>query len=93
MPLSFEPQTLDLDSEFAKAVKKSVKIVFDEERDFKLFIPTTDAHWFQEKGIRTVLFGPIRAINKPHAADEFVYIEDLINTAKMFAITALNYLK
>ncbi|NVM00768.1 MAG: ArgE/DapE family deacylase [Candidatus Helarchaeota archaeon] len=93
MPLSFEPQTLDLDSEFAKAVKKSAKIVFDEERDFKLFIPTTDAHWFQEKGIKTVLFGSIRADNKPHAADEFVYIEDLINTTKMFAITALNYLK
>ncbi len=93
IPLSFEPQTLDLDSEFAKAVKKSAEIVFNEEREFKLFIPTTDAHWFQEKGIKTVLFGPIRAINKPHATDEFVYIEDLINTTKMFAITALNYLK
>ncbi|MFX1449386.1 MAG: M20 family metallopeptidase [Promethearchaeota archaeon] len=92
IPLSFEPQTLDLNSKFAKAVKKSVKIVFNEDREFKMFLPTTDAHWFQELGIETVLFGPIRAINKAHASDEFVYIDDLINTTKMFAITALNYL-
>ncbi len=31
--------------------------------------------------------------NNVHAEDEFVDIEDLIDTTKIFAITALNYLK
>ncbi|MFX0138613.1 MAG: M20 family metallopeptidase [Candidatus Hodarchaeota archaeon] len=93
IPLSFEPQILNINSDFAKAVKKSVKTIFNEERDFKLFIPTTDAHWFQEKGIETVLYGASQANNNIHTADEFVYIEDLMNTTKMFALTALNYLK
>ena len=93
IPIAFEPQIIDENSEFAKAVKNATKAVFDEERGFKLFLPSTDAHWFQERGIPTILIGASRGDNNPHAEDEFVYIEDLINTTKLFAITALNYLK
>ena len=56
-------------------------------------MPSTDAHWFQERGIPTILIGSTREDNNIHSADEFVYIEDLINTTKMFALTTLNYLK
>jgi succinyl-diaminopimelate desuccinylase len=93
IPIAFEPQVIDENSEFAKAVKSATKAVFDEEREFKLFLPSTDAHWFQERGIPTVLIGSSREDNNPHAKDEFVYIDDLINTTKLFALTALHYLK
>jgi acetylornithine deacetylase/succinyl-diaminopimelate desuccinylase-like protein len=46
-----------------------------------------------EKGIETFSIGTFRGDNAIHSADENVHIEDLINTTKMFAITALNYLK
>ena len=72
---------------------KYFKRKYNEERDFKLFLPSTDAHWFQERGIPTVLIGSSRGDNNAHAEDEFVYIEDLINTTKMYALTTLNYLK
>jgi len=88
-----EPFVIDGKSYFAKAVKKSVKVVYNEDRDFILFMPSSDAHWFQERGIETILIGTGRNDNNCHAADEFVYIEDLINTTKMYALTALNYLK
>ncbi|MFX1444795.1 MAG: M20 family metallopeptidase [Promethearchaeota archaeon] len=93
IPIAFEPQLIDTKSDFARAVIKSTKVVFNEEREFKLFLPSTDAHWFQERNIPTILIGSTREDNNIHAEDEFVYIEDLINTTKMFAITALNYLK
>jgi succinyl-diaminopimelate desuccinylase len=93
IPIAFEPQVIDENSDFAKAVKKATNLVFGEERGFKLFLPSTDAHWFQERGIPTILIGSSREDNNVHAKDEFVYIDDLINTTKLFALTALNYFK
>ena len=93
IPGANDPQITDINSDFAENVKNAFKTVFNEEREFKLFIPSTDAHSFQQKGIETILIGPLRGENNYHAQDEFVYIEDVINVTKIFAITALNYLK
>ena len=93
IPISMEPFVIDGKSEFALAVQRSAKAVYNKQREFKLFMPSTDAHWFQEKGIETILIGTSRIDNRIHSADEFVYIEDLINTTKIYALTALNYLK
>ncbi len=93
IPIAYEPQVIDENSKFAKSVKNAFKIVFNEEREFKLFIPTTDAHWFQEKGIETILVGGTRGDNNVHTKDEFVYIEDLIDLTKIFVLAALNYFK
>ncbi len=93
IPISLEPFVIDGKSDFAQAVQKSVKTVYNEEKEFKLFMPSTDAHWFQERGIETIIIGTGRNDTNAHAADEFVYIEDLINATKVYALTALNYLK
>ncbi|MFX1327535.1 MAG: M20 family metallopeptidase [Promethearchaeota archaeon] len=92
IPISMEPFIIDGTSDFAKAVQKAFKIVYNQKRDFRLNMPSTDAHWFQERGIETILIGTGREDNNCHAADEFVYIEDLINATKLYALTALNYL-
>ena len=88
-----KPKITDINSTFAKIVKNAFKTVFEEERDFKAFLPTTDAQIFQEKGIETILIGPLRGENNHHAQDEFVYLDDVINVTKIYALTALNYLK
>ncbi len=93
IPLFYGPHYIDVKSGFAKAVKNATKAVFGEVREFKLFNCTTDAHWFAEKGIETVLIGTFREDSVIHCANENVHIDDLINTTKMFAVTALNYLK
>ncbi len=90
--LIIKPHITDTNSTFAKAVKKAFRTVFEEERDFKTFIPTTDAQLFQEKGIETILIGAIRGENNHHAQDEFVYIDDVLNVTKIYALTAFNYL-
>ncbi|MFX1470248.1 MAG: hypothetical protein ACFFB8_16520, partial [Promethearchaeota archaeon] len=61
--------------------------------DFKTSIPTTDAQIFREKGIETILIGSLRGENNYHAQDEFVFIEDVMKVTKIYALTALNYLK
>ncbi|MFX1496732.1 MAG: M20 family metallopeptidase [Promethearchaeota archaeon] len=92
-PVSIPTQIGDPDSVIAKVVKNAFKKVFSEERDFKAFIPTTDAQLFQMKGIETIIIGTLRGDNNYHAQDEFVYIDDVINAVKIYALTALNYLK
>ncbi|MFW9902324.1 MAG: M20 family metallopeptidase, partial [Candidatus Thorarchaeota archaeon] len=88
-----KPHIINTNTIFAQAVKKAFKTVFEEQRDFKTSIPTTDAQLFLEKGIETILIGPLRGENNYHAQDEFVYIDDVINVTKIYALTALNYLK
>ena len=90
---SFEPFETDINTKFAKAVHNAVSIVYNEERDFKFFQSANDGHWFHEKGIETILIGTGTHENNVHAEDEFVTINDLIDTTKIFALTILNYLK
>lgn len=93
MPIVFEPGIIDRDCEFARIVEDVSEKVYGEPKEFATFIPTTDAHWFQERGIDTILIGSIRPENKVHAEDEFVYIDDLLELAKIYALTAYHYLK
>ncbi len=92
-PIYYNAIIIDVNSDFAKVIKNATKTVYNEEREFKLFVATTDAHWFLERGIETITIGTLREDNEIHSTDEFVYIDDLINATKMYAITALNYLK
>lgn len=89
----FKPHIIDVNSNFAKVVKNVYKSVYGEEREFKLYTPITDAQSFIEKGIETILIGAIRGDSNIHAIDEFVYVNDVINITKIYALTALNYLK
>ena len=93
IPIYIEPEISNINSDFAKIVKNVYKTVYNEEREFKLILPTTDAKFFHQKGIETILIGTIRGDNNIHSTDEFIYIEDLINVTKIYALTALNYLK
>jgi succinyl-diaminopimelate desuccinylase len=92
-PVFCEPLIADVNTEFAKIVKSAYRTVYNEERDFKAFLATTDAHHFKRNGIETLLLGTIRGSNNIHAQDEFVYVDDVINATKVYALTALNYLK
>ena len=92
IPISYNPYIINTESNFAKTIREATKAVYGEFREFKFSNCTTDAHWFVEKGIETIMIGTFREDNFIHSADENVYIDDLINTTKMFAITALKYL-
>ncbi|TFG14901.1 MAG: M20 family peptidase [Promethearchaeota archaeon] len=93
IPLTYKPQTINQNSEFALSVKNSIATVFQEQRDFRFNIATNDGHFFMENGIETIQFGCGGVGNNVYGPDEFVNINDLLNTTKMYAITALKYLR
>jgi len=90
---SFEPFVSDTNSKIAQAVQEAIKTVYNQGREFKLFQSANDGHWFHEKGIETILMGTGSHENNVHAEDEFVSVNDLLDTTKIFALTVLNYLK
>ncbi len=89
---SFEPFVSDVNGKFAKIIQKAVNTIYKEEREFKMFQSANDAHFFHENGIATILMGTGSHMNNVHAEDEFVCIDDLIDTTKIFALAVLNYL-
>lgn len=89
---SFEPFESDITTKFSKSVQSAVNTVFNEDREFKMFQSANDAHWFNENGIEVILMGTGTHENNVHAEDEFVSIDELIETTKIFALTAFNYL-
>ena len=91
--MSFEPFTTNTNSKLAKSVQTALKSVYGEIREFKLFQSANDGHFFHEKGIETILMGTGTYECRVHEPDEFVYIKDLLDTTKIFALSIKNYLQ
>ncbi len=65
------------------------------KKSFYLLLPASaDAHYIRNSGIcpQTVIFGPGRG-EKAHAVDEYIEIEDFINSIKVYALFAYEFLK
>jgi len=68
-----------------KAIQKAVKPVFGYVPAPTYMPATTDAHFFRRLlGIPAMSFGP-GCGELAHAYDEFVYVKDLKNAAKVYA--------
>ena len=65
------------------------------KKPFYLLLPASaDAHYIRNSGFcpQTVLFGPGRG-EKAHAVDEYIEIEDFINSIKVYSLFAYKFLK
>jgi len=84
---SFTPATHPL----TKTVQKGVKQVFGYKPNATYMAATSDAHYFRELlGVPTVAFGPGYG-ELAHAYNEFVYAEDVVKMAKVYANVIVNH--
>ena len=83
---SFTPDTHPL----TKTVQQSAKRVFGYKPSATYMAYTSDAHYFRETlGVPTVSFGP--GYNElTHAYNEFVYVKDVLNMARVYADVIIN---
>lgn len=79
------PSYTPADNFLVKAIQKAARPVFDYTPP-PIYMPaTTDAHFFRNiLGIPAMSFGP-GCGELCHSYDEFVYVKDIINTAKVYA--------
>ena len=56
------------------------------------FPATTEAYFLDKAGVSTVIFGP-GSINQAHKPNEYVEVKELVQAAKIYALTAIRLLK
>jgi acetylornithine deacetylase/succinyl-diaminopimelate desuccinylase-like protein len=83
-PANYTPPDSDLGKAFMKAVPKGL------EKDPELYVTwagSTDGRLYRQAGMQTIGFGPIGKY--AHGADEFVYVDSLVEMTKVWVALAL----
>jgi len=83
-PANYTPPDSDLGKAFMKAVKAGIN---KEPELYVTWAGSTDGRLYRHAGIQTIGFGPIGA--GAHGADEFVFINSLVKTAKVWLAVVL----
>lgn len=88
-----EATEINRDVPLVQALRKAATQVLREPPPFGYFPGGTDATWFQGMaGIPTIPgFGP-GMLHNCHQPNEFILVDELIQAAKIYALTILNYL-
>jgi acetylornithine deacetylase/succinyl-diaminopimelate desuccinylase-like protein len=85
-----EPNYSPPDHELFQIVGRAVTEVRGAAPALNIGAPATDARVFRRVGIPVAVFGP-RPYNLG-AADEYITVEDYLDTARVHALSALDYL-
>jgi succinyl-diaminopimelate desuccinylase len=82
------------DSDSLKTLHGIIEKTYDKKPFYLLLPASADAHYIRNSGFcpQTVIFGPGRG-EKAHAADEYIEIEDFINSIKVYSLFAYEFLK
>ncbi|QKY68299.1 M20 family metallopeptidase [Lentibacillus sp. CBA3610] len=88
-----EPTIIDDKSPFILEIQKACNEVIGQSLPVVGMLGQTDLRWFIKNGIPGINFGPGNPEkNNPHNYDENMGIDDLIQTTKVLATFARNYL-
>ena len=81
-------------SDSLKALYAIIEKIYNKKPFYLLLPASADAHYIRNSGFcpQTVLFGPGRG-EKAHAVDEYIEIEDFINSIKVYSLFAYKFLK
>jgi succinyl-diaminopimelate desuccinylase len=73
---------------------KLVSKIYEKPPFYFLYPPSADGHYLRNGGYcpHTILFGPGRA-GTAHTTNEYIEIQDFINTIKVYTLFAYNFLK
>ncbi|KIL48489.1 M20 family metallopeptidase [Jeotgalibacillus soli] len=85
------PTVTEENSSLIKELQSAIKEVTGRTLPVVGMLGQSDTRWFIEQGIPGINFGPGTSDNNLHSYDEFMEIEDLIQTTKILAVLAKNY--
>jgi acetylornithine deacetylase len=87
-PANYTSPESELGQAFMKAVKAGLGL---EPELYVTWAGSTDGRLYRQAGIQTIGFGPMG--QGAHGPDEFVYVDSLVNTAKVWVAVALELSK
>lgn len=76
------------DNLLVKSLLENSEYVMGKQADLGGFIAAGDNYFFNKKGIPSIMYGP-GTLDCIHKANEWVSIEELVEAAKVYALTAL----
>ncbi|MEM3833486.1 MAG: ArgE/DapE family deacylase [Thermoprotei archaeon] len=79
-----EPSMTNSDSPIVKIASEAFNKVYNYEPSPLVTHTSSDAHYLRKAGIPTILLGP--GSETVHTVNEYVYIDDVINMTKVYAI-------
>ncbi|MEX2752896.1 MAG: M20 family metallopeptidase [Candidatus Freyarchaeota archaeon] len=88
--VDLQPLKTSLDYPFIKHLAQATQHILGRV-EYTGRCGSTDAAIFSEAGIPSVIFGP-GEIKVAHSEAEYVEVEQVVNAAKIYTLTALNYL-
>jgi len=82
------------ESDVLKSLYDIIEKTYNKKPFYLLLPASADAHYIRNSGFcpQTVIYGPGRG-EKAHAADEYIEIEDFINSIKVYSLFAYKFLK
>ncbi|SDB09581.1 M20/M25/M40 family metallo-hydrolase [Belnapia rosea] len=86
----FEPNHTDPGHELVRRAAAAAAEVLGAPCAVNMRVGGSDARWFRMAGLPTIVYGPT-----PHnmgGADEYVLVEELVQVARVHALTALDFL-
>lgn len=69
----------------SKNLAKAIKHILSKKAKFAIMPGATDMRYFAYKGIPALGYG-VRGLDRCHSDDEFIYIDSLVNTTKVFSL-------
>jgi succinyl-diaminopimelate desuccinylase len=86
-----EPTVTSSDSPLITAIQEACLEVTGNTLPVVGMLGQSDARWFIKNGIPAINFGPGTNDNNLHGYDEFMEIDDLVQTTKILAVLVKNY--
>ena len=84
------PYDVPKDSPICRAAAIAYESVLNEPAKYNGFTAVDDATFLNQAGIPTITMGP-GSIEIAHTANEFIEIEDLVDAAKIYALTIVEW--
>jgi succinyl-diaminopimelate desuccinylase len=86
-----EPTVTSSDSPLITAIQEASKEVTGNTLPVVGMLGQSDARWFIKNGIPSINFGPGTNDNNLHGYDEFMEIDDLVQTTRILCVLIKNY--
>jgi len=86
-----KPAAISPEAKITVVLKEVVKEIIGEEPRLTLSTGFLDTRFFVEKGVEALTYGP-GSISQAHVANEFIVIDKMMLTSKVYALTVLKLL-
>jgi acetylornithine deacetylase/succinyl-diaminopimelate desuccinylase family protein len=86
------PFWIERDHPLTVTVANAYRSVMKGEPEYMVWQPTTDARWYQDEGIPSLIIGP-GDYRSAHAYNEFITLDEIPDAMKIYAFAIMDWLK